>query len=402
MVWFEKPEQEQAYKRWLQEHPEGFVLNHPKGSKSTGNIAHRARCETLDRAVRGTVDGNLIKDYLKFCSLDYKDIATALERKRPGARFRPCKVCKPVSDDSDRVARDWWVSHRKSHKRELGGGYIWCPQVLDGDTQRSSWLNVAEVLPGDRIFSYANQKIQAVGIAQTAAYDAVPPSDGHNSWSGMGWKVNVAWRLLEEPFSPREHIDAIRPLLPDVNSPLQENGKGNLVYLVAISVDMAGMLLDLAGGENVALQDDLERQQIDASAPNETVRLALHRARVGQGLFRSQVGSIEKACRLTGVRDPGFLIASHIKPWRTSSNSERLDGHNGLLLAPHVDRLFDRGDISFADDGSLLVRDEGTAEIMKAWGLPVSGSFGPFSERQRSYLAYHREHLFATRPSPAD
>jgi hypothetical protein len=35
--------------------------------------------------------------------------------------------------------------------------------------------------------------------------------------------------------------------------------------------------------------------------------------------------------------DHRFLVASHIKPWRLSDNSERLDGNNSLLLSPHVD-----------------------------------------------------------------
>ncbi len=38
-----------------------------------------------------------------------------------------------------------------------------------------------------------------------------------------------------------------------------------------------------------------------------------------------------------------------------SSNEERLDGHNGLLLTPTIDHLFDRGSISFEKDGKLLV-----------------------------------------------
>jgi hypothetical protein len=33
-----------------------------------------------------------------------------------------------------------------------------------------------------------------------------------------------------------------------------------------------------------------------------------------------------------------FLVASHIKPWRSCDNSERLSGVNGLLLSPHVDK----------------------------------------------------------------
>jgi hypothetical protein len=49
---------------------------------------------------------------------------------------------------------------------------------------------------------------------------------------------------------------------------------------------------------------------------------------------------IERACRITGVNREEHLRASHCKPWRDSTNDERLDGENGLLLTPSIDHLF--------------------------------------------------------------
>jgi putative restriction endonuclease len=51
------------------------------------------------------------------------------------------------------------------------------------------------------------------------------------------------------------------------------------------------------------------------------------------------------------------FFASHIKPWCESTNEERLNGENGLLLTPSIDHLFDRGFISFEDNGELLISD---------------------------------------------
>jgi hypothetical protein len=83
---------------------------------------------------------------------------------------------------------------------------------------------------------------------------------------------------------------------------------------------------------------------------DSTEREVLVNARIGQGRFRSDLvtawGKGEK-CALTEIAIPEMLIASHIKPWRESSNSERLDPMNGLLLAAHVDKLFDRFLLSF-------------------------------------------------------
>ena len=102
------------------------------------------------------------------------------------------------------------------------------------------------------------------------------------------------------------------------------------------------------GAYTEALLDDMQRLR---EVPSSTERDALTKARLGQGLFRHRVSELEPACRVTGLARQEFLVASHIKPWRSCDNSERLSGSNGLLLSPHVDKLFDRHWISFASGG---------------------------------------------------
>jgi hypothetical protein len=96
------------------------------------------------------------------------------------------------------------------------------------------------------------------------------------------------------------------------------------------------------------------------------------------------------------VNRPEHLIASHCKPWRDSDNSERLDGENGLLLTPSIDHLFDRGFISFENNGELLVSRVAHENSLKKMGVPVGIKFnaGAFSEGQRRYLDFHRESVF--------
>jgi hypothetical protein len=128
----------------------------------------------------------------------------------------------------------------------------------------------------------------------------------------------------------------------------------------------------------------------------ETTREQLVLARRGQGKFRQEVARIETHCRVTGVNRPEHLIASHCKPWRDSDNSERLDGENGLLLTPSIDHLFDRGFISFENNGELLVSRVAHENSLKKMGVPVGIKFnaGAFSEGQRRYLDFHRESVF--------
>lgn len=86
-----------------------------------------------------------------------------------------------------------------------------------------------------------------------------------------------------------------------------------------------------------------------------TDRQEIIRARRGQGLFKQRVMRIEKCCRITGVDNISHLLASHFKPWRDSSNNERLNGENRLLLTPSIDHLFDRGFIGFENSGKLII-----------------------------------------------
>ena len=86
--------------------------------------------------------------------------------------------------------------------------------------------------------------------------------------------------------------------------------------------------------------------------PDETERDILAKARIGQGRFRAGLVAAwgkGEVCALTCIAVSELLIASHIKPWRESTNEERLDPMNGLLLVAHADRLFDRFLLSFEE-----------------------------------------------------
>ena len=122
--------------------------------------------------------------------------------------------------------------------------------------------------------------------------------------------------------------------------------------------------------------------------------MQISKARLGQGVYSSNLEQIEKGCRVTGVTERRHLRASHIKPWVRSSIAEKLDGYNKLLLAPHVDHLFDRGYISFADDGAMLISPKLDRVVLERWGIDPERNFGAFTPEQRVYLASHRAERF--------
>lgn len=234
-------------------------------------------------------------------------------------------------------------------------------------------------------------------------------------WNTIGWKVRVNFIRLENQVSPREHINLLAPLLPDKYSPLQLSGRGNQVYLAEISSLLAQTLVGLIGPQAQELIQAMAQQPTLTRPPTETAdmemwehhiektiedtheipeteRQSLIVARRGQGLFKERVLRLEKFCRVTKVERLEHLRASHCKPRRDSSNEERLNGENGLLLTPSIDHLFDRGFISFEDAGRLIISPVAHTESLRRMGIDTRNpvNVGVFSEGQQAFLDYHR------------
>jgi putative restriction endonuclease len=136
----------------------------------------------------------------------------------------------------------------------------------------------------------------------------------------------------------------------------------------------------------------LERDLVNDPTVRETERLAIIRARNGQGLFKERVSKIESRCRITGVENPVHLVASHCEPWRDSTNEERLNGENGLLLTPSIDRLFDRGFIGFDDSGKLIISPIAHRPSLRRMGIDTMKvvNVGGFTGGQKQFLDFHR------------
>lgn len=147
----------------------------------------------------------------------------------------------------------------------------------------------------------------------------------------------------------------------------------------------------LLEGLDIQIEADLEviLSQTDIS---DTEKLALLKIRIGQGSFRQKLIALWRGCAITGYKDPEMLVASHIKPWRASSSNERLDGYNGLLLLPTLDKAFDAGLISFEDGGSIMISQ--ALEQPKILGISASMSV-VLKPQHVKYIKFHRERVFA-------
>lgn len=325
--------------------------------------------------------------------------------------------------------RYWWVNQNQTYRQEIRGGYLWSPQRKRDGSRNAFYESMREVAPGDLIFSFADTRIRAIGVARSYCYECPKPAEFGTAgmyWDEIGWRVDV--RFNEEPMAirPKDHMDVLAPLLPDRYAPLRANGDGlQSIYLTQLPQRFAEGLASLMGRHvlelvkgtaiqepvanylrpetmpppSIVWEEELIRRIETSSDITETEKAALILARRGQGVFKRNVKKLEVACRLTLVDRDEHLRASHCKPWRDSTNEERLDGENGLLLTPSIDHLFDRGFISFENSGRLLISPVAHPESLKRMGVRIDEpvNVGCFSEGQRRYLDYHREHVLLAR-----
>lgn len=312
---------------------------------------------------------------------------------------------------ADTHKRYWWVNQNQTYEYEVPGGFLWSPKVKTDGGRNQFYVNMTLAKPGELVFSFCDTYIKAVGVVTKSAKSAPKPNLGRSgvNWSAEGWLVEVEFKEVTNKIRPKDHMDNLEPLLPSKYSPLQANGNGlQSVYLAEISREMAGALMELIGleieTEREIARAEINQNEIEADALESVIKertdigptkiLQLVEARRGQGIFKFNLRLVETKCRVTGISDINHLRASHIKPWKDSDDQEKISGSNGLLLAPHVDHLFDRGYISFTDDGQMLISKYLDLSILSAWAIVSTQQAGAFSEKQKYFLEYHRSKVF--------
>lgn len=141
---------------------------------------------------------------------------------------------------------------------------------------------------------------------------------------------------------------------------------------------------------------DIKKENIDYSSLQELNKLekeSIVKIRIGQSLFKQNLINLYGKCCICGLEHSNFLIASHIKPWSISSNTEKLDKYNGLLLCPQHDSLFDKGYISFDNKGKIMIsknlskRDKQLLNIKDNMHIQIQ-------KNTQVYMKWHRENIF--------
>jgi putative restriction endonuclease len=307
----------------------------------------------------------------------------------------------------------WWVNQNQTSEHEIEGSYLWSPKLAQGGRMTPAYENMKNIEPGDVIFSYHDMSIAHYGIATNRAMSSPKPQEfGRigSYWSDDGWYVSVKWI----PIGPvaRDVIGRSADRIFDAfESPFTVKSTVKQAYLFQISKTAADFIMTRGSvtpyqyAQQVAVlepdffvaetrfDDEIEKAYIQRTDLANTEKETIILARRGQGRFRENLSHIEKACRITKVDDPKILVASHIKPWRAcDSIHEKLDGNNGLLLTPTMDRLFDHRYMTFKNDGTAVLSKKIAPETYVRIGLDPEKplNVGTFNKEQCHYLEYHQ------------
>jgi hypothetical protein len=116
--------------------------------------------------------------------------------------------------------------------------------------------------------------------------------------------------------------------------------------------------------------------------------------RIGQTGYRVALLELwNNCCSVTNNTVKETLVASHIKPWSESNNTEKVDKYNGLLLTSNLDKLFDNYLISFKDNGKILISTNRLTNSQKQYlnlSLNMKLKEGVLINKHLPYIEHHR------------
>lgn len=298
----------------------------------------------------------------------------------------------------------FWVNLGGSYDEVLEHKFLWAPQFSFNEVKETKYVNVgwsavAKVKKGDLIFCYRNGEILRLAKALSDCYPADrPQSLTFDKWQKEGWKVDVELTKIPDPIKADEFKDFFienynTQCIPKVFTSKKQCAQ---FYMSAIPSAAGVLLLSHIQStayivDNFDMPDNaIEKEDV---ADRETVREIVIKARIGQGPYRKNLIDIWNGkCSATGLSYTELLIASHIVPWSVCEpSSERIDPYNGFLLSPNIDKLFDKGLISFTDEGKLLLNESITDEVLDKLGISKSLQISAIKPQNLPYLARHRE-----------
>ncbi|WP_149715791.1 HNH endonuclease [Campylobacter concisus] len=205
--------------------------------------------------------------------------------------------------------------------------------------------------------------------------------------------LHFSLRYLNELQPPRIYLNCVNngdkyySLIREISLP-------NLSYMSCLKLRRTSDGLIFFYFKIFANLDYLQNiNEVDAVMQDST---AIARVRLGQARYRASLLKECPFCPITMVNYDRLLIASHIKPYACCNDIEKYDPKNGLMLTPTIDKLFDKGFISFSDDKKILLSPWISRHTFNCLNLIPNRIYNalPFDAQRLEYIRYHRESIF--------
>ena len=233
-------------------------------------------------------------------------------------------------------------------------------------------ISMVKELSNDRIFF--------------SIYDVSDFFDSQNSRAYIRSDEDI-WKFLRKLVLPKISYLSILKLLPLKS----DNGSMKPMFYFRLLLDYQFRSI---------VHPRLSEKSLEINFGKKKKATGISTAREGQQQFRKKVIEHMPQCPFTKISDERLLIASHIKPYRTCIDENKVeeatDFFNGLALSPTYDKLFDQGYITFSNIGELICGTQLTAYTWERLKINPNAKnvMRIYPENREQYLQYHRQNVF--------
>ncbi|MEZ0479995.1 HNH endonuclease [Planococcus sp. SSTMD024] len=288
------------------------------------------------------------------------------------------------------------VMQGETYREEKRLGILRAPMKDKSGATPHSWSRVKSLQKGDRTFHYVRGALVAVGTIQE---DAREQNTGAQE---AEWVAPCEYLELDEPLEIASCIKVVAEYLPVKYSAFQPDGNGNSGYLYPCNESLALAFLELLSSskwrniEQLEFVYDAVREEKYNSLTAwmmDSEYLLRQKFRVLTGRFKTlQLEQRGNKCAICSLSNPALLRAVYSKPWKDSTDAERIDPANGTLLCANHAGLYESGQIAFTGAGTLrmstsLQREAGKYGLKKNMRIAASDLNTPF-------FRWHRNNCF--------
>lgn len=183
-------------------------------------------------------------------------------------------------------------------------------------------------------------------------------------------------------------------IINDINEKISENFDKIVETFKILNDKKYWIHSDSEDAKPLTEEDKKIINELESETLTETEKYYIVKRRIGQSKLKQQKIIEIGCCEICGLKTSELLIASHIKPWAASTNEEKLDSENVLLLCSTHDALFDKGFISFDVNGNIVISNKLSEEEQALLNIHDESRVKITSDKKAKYLQYHYKNIF--------